>query len=228
MQKKHWSVMVSDSITTTLKYIPMILLLSRRKPSEKVFKDVPLDFSNEVILKYLAEEHPHISLRSKVISAKIVDDNNVPTPYMSGDRFLYVESGFDPVLPSDVTLQEMSCRIWHPSQQLKCKRCHDVGHRAHNIDLCPAYITQQDKATIFWRDTDVLSNFYMCHISMFNNQFRSAEHAYQWCKCTYFELYDMAEQVLRSKTPRQAKQTTHAISPEFLSLWNDEKKEVHV
>ena len=74
------------------------------KPSEKVvFKDVPLDFSNEVILKYLAEEHPHISLRSKVISAKIVDDNNVPTPYMSGDRFMYVESGFDPGLPSDVT-----------------------------------------------------------------------------------------------------------------------------
>ena len=114
--------------------------------------------------------------------------------------------------------------LCHPSQQLKCKRCHDVGHRAHNIDLCPAYITQQDKSTIFWIDTDVLSNFYMCYMSMFNNQFRSAEHAYQWCKCTYFELYDMAEQVLGSKTPRQAKQTTRAIFPEFLSLWNYEKR----
>ena len=37
-------------------------------------------------------------------------------------------------------------------------------------------------------------------------------------------LSDITEQVLRSKTPRQAKQTTRAISPEFLSLWNDEKR----
>ena len=55
------------------------------KPSEKVFfKDDPLDFGDDLILQYLAEEHPHIS-RSNVISAKIIDDNNSPTPYMSGD-----------------------------------------------------------------------------------------------------------------------------------------------
>ena len=53
------------------------------KSSEKVvFKYVPLAFGDEIILQYLAEEHPHISLRSKVISAKTVDDI-VPTPYMS-------------------------------------------------------------------------------------------------------------------------------------------------
>ena len=123
-----------------------------------------------------------------------------------------------------MTLQETSCRIWHPSQQLKCKRCHDVGHRANHIDLCPAYINKQDNAIIFWRDTDILSNFYMCNVYMFKNNFKSVEHAYQWCKCTYFELYDLAEQVLNSKTPRQAKQITRVIAPELITLWNDEKK----
>ena len=143
-----------------------------------MFKDVPLDFSDEVILQYLTEEHPHISLRSNVISAEIVDDDNVPTPYVSDDRLLYAESGFGPVLPTEVTLQKTSCRIWHPSQQLKCKRCHDVGHRANHINLCPAYINKQDNAIIFWRDTDTLSKFYMCYVYMFNNNFKSAEHTY--------------------------------------------------
>ena len=129
--------MVSGSITIPSKYNPFTQLT---KPSEKaVFKEVPMDISDKVILQYLAKEHPHISLRYKVISAKIVDDENVPTPYISSARFMYAERDFDSVLPRDVTLQETSCRITHRSQQLKCKRCHDVGHRANHIDLCPAY-----------------------------------------------------------------------------------------
>ena len=98
-------------------------------------------------------------------------------------------------------------------------------HRAKQIDICPEYINNHDNAILFWRDTDILSNFYMCNAYMFNNHFKSAEHAYQWY--THFELYDLAEQVLKIKPPdRQNK--LHGQLPLSSLHYGIMKKEVRV
>ena len=113
----------------------------RSTPSEKiVIRDLPMEVDDDVILQYFTENHPHVHVRSKIMAANILDPNNKPTAFLNGDRYVYVESGFDPVLPKEDMIDDVQCRIWHPSQELKCKRCFDHGHRAHEVQQCPAYV----------------------------------------------------------------------------------------
>lgn len=149
-------------------------------PSEKItIRDVPMDCDDGLILEYLRDNHPHIAVRSNIISAKIMDNNYNATEFLSGDRYFYVQSGFEPVLPEEVTIGDATCRIWHPSQELKCKRCHEKGHRAYDLDNCKAYKPVQPDIKLFWKDSDPLSNFYSCNVFVFNRNFKSSEHAYQ-------------------------------------------------
>ena len=197
---------------------------TRSTPSEKiVFRELPMEIDDDAILQYLTENYTHICVRSKVMAARIMDQNNRPTDFLNGDRFLYVESGFDPVLPKEITIGDVQCRVWHPSQELKCKRCFDHGHRAHDVEKCPAYIESQKNARIFWKDSDVLSNFYKCSVYAFDRNFKSAEHAYQWAKLTYLDLHDLAEEVMNCGTPREAKAIASRAPSNALSFWEDDK-----
>ena len=196
----------------------------RSTPSEKiVIRDLPMEVDDDAILQYFSEHHPHVHVRSKIMAANILDPNNKPTAFLNGDRYLYAESGFDPVLPKEDMIADTQCRIWHPSQELKCKRCFDHGHRAHEVKQCPAYVESQDNTRIFWKDSDVLSNFYKCSVFLFNRSFTSSEQCYHWAKLSYLDLHDLAEEVMNCATPREAKAIASRAPHSVLPLWEEEK-----
>ena len=54
------------------------------------------------------------------------------TPYLSGDRFLYIRGDFRRVLPSLISINNYKCRVLHHSQALACNNCRYLGHTANN------------------------------------------------------------------------------------------------
>ena len=77
-------------------------------------------------MNYIKEYHPHINVRSDVITGKIRDCNNVE--YLNGDRNVNVECYFDLVLPTEITLLDTTCIVRHPFQGQRCERCQNVNH----------------------------------------------------------------------------------------------------
>ena len=59
------------------------------KPSERVvIKDLPANLPSDMILTFLKDQHPHITLRSKVIYAKERITREKMSPFINGDRLI--------------------------------------------------------------------------------------------------------------------------------------------
>ena len=197
--------------------------LSQNIPSEKIiFLDVPFDCNNSHIMNYLRTQ-PQIRIRSDVITGKIRNANNELTEFLNGDRYVYVEAGFSPVLEQETTINGHTCRIWHSNQAMKCKRCSGDNHRTTDAVECPAYIDEPEDVIIFWESKHVFSNFYMCNIKLFDLDFKSAEHCYQYCKLRYIGQDELAQEILLCDTPRQAKQIAMKIPGHLMIQWHEQK-----
>ena len=53
--------------------------------------------------------------------------NTIKKQNRSGERYVYVETDFEPVLPQEVTIGNAQCRIWHYTQPLKCRKLGNRG-----------------------------------------------------------------------------------------------------
>ena len=101
------------------------------------------------------------------------------TPFINGDRLIYIKPDVSPPLPKETVIGGHPCLIWHKSQKKLCKRCTSHGHHTSDIGMCGSY--DPDCGVIAFRaNNNPLSNYYMCTITVGKWQFRSAEHAYQW------------------------------------------------
>ena len=77
------------------------------------------------------------------------------------------------------TINNNKCKIWYQSQKLACQRCQCLGHHTSETDMCDAYIEDPDVITI--RSPQYfLCNYYPSHLKVFETEFSSSEHAYQW------------------------------------------------
>ena len=173
-------------------------------------------------MNYLRTQ-PQIHIRSDVITGKIRNANNELTEFLNGDRYVYVEAGFSPVLEQETTINGHTCRIWHSNQAMKCKRCSGDNHRTTDAVECPAYIDEPEDVIIFWESKHVFSNFYMCNIKLFDLDFKSAEHCYQYCKLRYIGQDELAQEILLCDTPRQAKQIAMKIPGHLMIQWHEQK-----
>ena len=195
-------------------------------PSEKItIRDVPFHCSDAHVMKYLRSQS-QLKLRSNIIAGKIRNNNNELTDFLNGDRYVYVEQRFSPVLEQEVMIDGHPCRVWHPNQALKCKGCSQDGHRTTDCDMCPAYIEEPKDAIIFWQSTHIFSNFYMCNFRLFDLDFKSSEHCYQYCKLKYIGQEEHAHDVLHCDTPRQAKNIAAKIPDHMLIQWHEQKLEI--
>ena len=66
---------------------------------------------------------------------------------------------------------------------------------------------------------NILSNFYMCNISIFGENFKSAKHAYQWRKAIDANEASLATQIKRAIHAGKAKSLSKTISEEFCRQW---------
>ena len=65
--------------------------------------------NNSQIINYLRTQ-PEIRIRPDVITGKIRNANNEMTEFLNGDRYVYVEAVFSPVLEQEETINEHTCR----------------------------------------------------------------------------------------------------------------------
>ena len=192
---------------------------SKCAPDEKIIlKDIPIGMSNADVLDFLRGQ-PGIIVKSPVIPARIRDHNQKLTQFLSGDRFVYVKGHFAPVLHSTGIIKQSKCRIYHNSQKYACARCRMLSHETRDIDKCPAYSHDTD-VIIIKSPSFSLCNYYLCPVKVFNMEFMSSEHAYQWRFLTYLDMPDLAQEVLNTSTAGEAKAVASRVPGHLHRDWH--------
>ena len=69
------------------------------------------------ILKEFLKGYPHVTIRSRVLYAKERLADEELSPFINGDRIIYVTADVSPPLPKETVICGHHCRIWHPSQK---------------------------------------------------------------------------------------------------------------
>ena len=196
-------------------------------PLEKiVFKDIPFGDSNgEALINNYLADHPHVKVMSDIGFEKLRSkDKFADLSYHSGERFVYAQADFSPALPGNTQIGDYNVRIYHRSQDVFCRRCNTKNmHKTSDIHECASYRTDQNQVIAFRGDCNILSNFFMCKISVFGREFRSAEHAYQWRKCLDCLRPDLAARIQKAVTPKRAKMIANEIHRKQLDQWHSAK-----
>ena len=184
--------------------------------------NLPIHIPNEVIMNFFEHNYPHVVTRSNVIMARIPAPGNTLSPYFSGDRIIYAKEGFWPVLPKLLRIDGEPCKLWHKNQEIHCKRCESHEHRTIDYDNCPLYVQNPD-SYVFKSNDDPLSNFYSCKLSVFDHEWSSVEHPYQWAKMMSIGNNTLADEIVRSTSAKQAKSIANRVPFYELDDWNSKK-----
>ena len=147
-----------------------------KKSERLVIKYFPAIVPPHVVMAFL-KGYPRLKLRSKVIYLRLGGEET--SPFINGDRFVYVSPDVSPPLPEEAVIAGHPCRIWHPSQKNFCKRCSSHGHRTIDVivDLCESF--EADCVVAGFRaDRNPLSNYYLCTMTHADTSYKSVEHYY--------------------------------------------------
>ena len=206
--------LLEGGCTLTIGHHPVLLygeypIIVRRPPTEKVFfKAVPFHVSDDDLLEYMYSNPDIKILTKRIIPARLRNHKRELTPYLSGDRFLYIIGDFRRVLPPYMSINNHKLRVMHQSQDLACSRCQYLGHTTNNTEACDALCDDQDNIITIRSPKDVLCNYYPCEVKVYGQTFRSSEHAFQWKLCSHVDRDDLAQDVLDAHTPEQAKRNS--------------------
>ena len=85
-------------------------------------------------------------------------------------------------------------------------------------------LTPLTDITPFKGKDDVLSNFYLCHLKVFERKFKSSEHAYQFMKAKFYGRDRLAEDICKQRTACAAKRLGKKLPTE--ESWENEKLDV--
>lgn len=80
-----------------------------------------------------------------------------------------------------------------------------------------------DKLVLFFGSKDVCSNFYPCTIYYDGREFSSSEQLFMYLKAIFFRDNVMANNILKAKTPKEAKSYGRMIRGYDSNLWNKER-----
>ena len=138
---------------------------------------------------------------------------------------MYIKTGLRRALPSVVDINHNQCRIFHPLQEKSCSRCRYMGHCRQNTEVCNAYTENSDIIPIRSAN-NVMSNFYQCVVTLDGIDFKSSEHAYQWRLAKHVGRDDLAQCILESNTPGQAKEIASQIPRHLFGSWHADKLHV--
>ena len=152
----------------------MVLLRTTLKPSQLK--------TNDIVYRSKA--------RNNITSAS--------SPFFNGDWYFYAQRVIDPPLPDKIKFGHHMCRIMYRSKHV-CKRCHNNDHKSTDLEKCDAYIESQPDLLAFTRGT--FSNFDRCDVTMDGHTFPKSEHCYQWSATTEAIRKDVAEAIIKAKSP---------------------------
>ena len=78
------------------------------------------------------------------------------SPFINGDRIVYVNAAVSPPLPKETVICGHPCRIWHPSQKNFCKRC--ASHGQKKIVRIMTFSTYCAHTGPIFKDLSILTN----------------------------------------------------------------------
>ena len=97
-----------------------------------------------------------MTARSHVIYAKERLGGEELSPFINGDRFVYVNAAVSQPLPKETVICGHPCRIWHPSQKNFCKRC--ASHGQKKIVRIMTFSTYCAHNGPIFKDLSILTN----------------------------------------------------------------------
>ena len=119
-------------------------------------------------------------------------------------------------------ISNYKCRVWHKSHADACERCRGLDYNTSDISSCEAFSEDPDVITIK-SPKFVLSNYYPCHVRMYNTSFRSSEHAYQWRFLKRIGMDELAQDVLQALNAAAANETAARIPSSMHNDWHTVK-----
>ena len=191
----------------------------RNQDAERiVIRDFPLCKTNTQICNFV-KSMPQLTALTEVFNSKARNNvTNGASSFTNGDGYMFVKQEFDPLIPEKVCIGDYTCRVWHVSRDVQCKRCGSKTHRTSNTGMCNYYTPPLDHVHAF--NSGRLSHFNRCAVHMGPLTFDSSEHAYQFRACEEHLHPDLAEQILHANTPRETKSIAAVIKKcEGTGIW---------
>ena len=91
-------------------------VLDNNKHTERVvIKDLPATLSSERIHNFLLG-FSQLRIKSRILYAKERIGGEEMSPFINGDRLVYISPNPTPPLPKESVIGGQPCRIWHKSQ----------------------------------------------------------------------------------------------------------------
>lgn len=191
-------------------------------------KYLPMSVNNDELTRFLEERD--IKLTSEVKYARARDKNGKLTSYKTGDRYCFAVAPIKPLLPRNVKIAGIRCKIFHNGQFLtECKVCGVTGHKAGSSS-CEGY-NEEKNITAFKGHKHVLSNYFKCKVNAFGKTFPGGiEFAYQWKKASDCGRNELAQHILNASHAGEAKSIAQALPEEMSEAWEmkSEKTMMHL
>ena len=128
-----------------------------------------------------------------------------------------------PLIAPRIHIGDYYCRVQYSSMNQICERCKRHCHKTSDTKKCEAFEPSQEN--VHYITNGILSNFGECSMKFEDIDFISPEHAYQWNSCFEELRDDLAEKVIKAKTPREAKDIASVVKNSD-SNWHKIKYEV--
>lgn len=235
-----WRLYVKDRAARVELYIKQTLLINtkhvplydqnpfasnqpgpRQNNDKLTVRNVPLSVSNDEIKKMLEEQN--VQLASPIRYGYIRDIDGGLTSYKSGDRFVYVIP-FDPPLPRKQDVGMFPCIVIHHGKMTPCIACGQAGHKIGEA-LCIA--KPKEDIMAFKSYQHPLSNHFPCQLEVYDNEFKSLEHAYFWRMATAMGNPLLAAQIQTAKHAGEAKRMSKQIADDE-TRWKWEKENTEI
>ena len=107
---------------------------------------------------------------------------------------------------------------FHPSYAL-------TDHHTNDTHKCDAYTTSTNVITIK-SPRYSMCNYYPCTLKIYNEEFASSEHAYQWRFLTYLGIHDLAEEVRKAPSAAEAKAIASRVPSHLHNEWHTIKQQI--
>lgn len=188
---------------------PGFLKKTVQQMDKLTIKHVPLSVDNKDVAKMLEENGVKMMSEIKFSCERDLDGNT--TTYKNGDRFVFIQQTVSPVTRSQKVCGHTAVIIHHGKDNKPCLACNLLGHRVGSTD-CPAKPTE--KIYTFRGYRHPLSNHYPCDLEIFDNHFKSVEHAFFWRMAKDFGKDVLATDIKESIHAGAAKAMSKDIAPE--------------
>ena len=196
-------------------------------PDEKMeritIKDIPLSVDNSVIENFL-KDRDGVELTSVIKYSKERTEEGTQTDYRNGDRYVFARHPIQPPLPRNLNIGSHRCRVYHETQEKRCRACKQEGHSFRD-PMCLAYDPDVNIQP-FKSFEMILSNMHECPdcpIYFEGDEFSCVEKIFQHKKAIDLEFGDLAEEIKNSRHGGAAKGIAKGIPREEADEWEADK-----